>query len=88
MNLRSFREERDALVDKGALLNDLVLPDYGKFNVMNLASIVGAVFGIKPLVQVKFPQDYLDDFAGHPKSCFSYLGWFGLPSTSVAHGPV
>lgn len=57
--------------------NDFVLPDYERFNVKNLSSIVGKIFGISSLVPSKFPEEYLDEFDGVEKVLLVILDGLG-----------
>jgi hypothetical protein len=67
MNTKSFREEMEALAKQRSFYDDFVLPDYERFNVVNVSAMIGNIFGIDSLSSAKFPNEYLDDFHGVEK---------------------
>lgn len=67
MELRSFREESEALADRRRFSEDFILPDYDKFCVKNISSVIGDAFSVNSLVSFKFPKEYLDDLDGISK---------------------
>jgi hypothetical protein len=67
MNGKLLEEERDDFIKQRAFLDDFVLPDYETFNVKNIASIVGRIYGANSLATAKFPDEYVDDFDGVEK---------------------
>ena len=48
-------------------MESFVLPDYEKFNIANIGSVVGKIFSIKALVKVNLSGDVVDDFSGVEK---------------------
>lgn len=67
MNTASFREEMGALAKQRSFSDYFVLPDYERFNVVNVSAMIGNIFGIDSLSSAKFPNEYLDDFHGVEK---------------------
>ncbi|MGD0330779.1 MAG: alkaline phosphatase family protein [Nitrososphaeria archaeon] len=62
-----LKDEMTDFVGHHSFLDDFVLPDYQNFNVRNISSIIGGIYGIDSLVSFKFPEDYLDDLQGVDK---------------------
>ena len=67
METRVFEEEKAAFVGKRVFLDDFVLPDYDAFNIRNVKSLVGKVFGVDALKPALVPDNVVDDFDGVEK---------------------
>ena len=76
MDTRFLEEERDAFVKQHAFLDDFVLPDYDVFNVRNIKSLVGKVFGVNSL-RASAPDGFLDDSRGVEKVFLIVMDGFG-----------
>jgi hypothetical protein len=77
MDTRLLEEERDALVKKNGFLDDFALPDYDTFNLRNIKSIVGKVFGVNSLVTSALPDEVVDDYDGVEKVFLVVMDGFG-----------
>jgi hypothetical protein len=73
-----LEEAKDAFVAKRVFLDDFVLPDYDAFNVRNIKSVVGKVFGVSSLGRTALPNGVLDDFGGVEKVFLVVMDGFGL----------
>jgi hypothetical protein len=76
MDTRFLEEERDVFVKQRAFLDDFVLPDYDLFNVRNIKSMVGKVFGVNSL-RASAPDGFLDDSRGVEKVFLIVMDGFG-----------
>jgi predicted AlkP superfamily pyrophosphatase or phosphodiesterase len=77
MDTRFLEEEKDALMEKRAFLDDFVLPDYDTFNVRNIKSLIGKIFGVNSLVTAALPNGVVDDFRGVEKVFLVVMDGFG-----------
>jgi hypothetical protein len=73
-----LEEAKDAFVAKRVFLDDFVLPDYDAFNVRNIKSVVGKVFGVGSLGMAPLSDGVLDDFGGVEKVFLVVMDGFGL----------
>ena len=67
MDTRFLEEEGAVFAGKRSYLDQFVLPDYDTFNIRNIASLVGKVYGVNSLGAASFPDGYVDDFNGVEK---------------------
>ena len=67
MDTRFLEEERDTFVRQRVFLDDFVLPDYDVFNIRNIKSLVGKIYGVNSLKSAGFPDGFVDDFGGVQK---------------------
>jgi hypothetical protein len=67
MDTRVFEEEKNAFAGKHGFLGDFVLPDYDVYNICNLKSLVGKIFGTNSLGPAAMPAEVLDEFNGVQK---------------------
>ena len=72
-----MEEEKNVFVEKRAFLNDFVLPDYDFFNLRNIKSLVGKIFGVNSLETAVFPDGFVDDFGGVQKVLLVVMDGFG-----------
>jgi hypothetical protein len=77
MNTQFLREEMETFAKQRSFSNDFVLPDYERFNLKNLSSLVGQVFGVSSLATSKFPEEYSDEFDGVEKVLLVILDGLG-----------
>jgi hypothetical protein len=77
METRVFEEEKAAFVGKRVFLEDFVLPDYDTFNIKNVKSLVGKVFGVDALEPPVVPDGVVDDFDGVGKVFLVVMDGFG-----------
>ncbi len=77
MDIRILEEEKDAFAGKWKFLDDFVLPDYDVYNLRNIKSLVGKVFGEGSLVSVVPQSGVVDDFAGVEKVFLIVMDGFG-----------
>ncbi len=78
MDTKVFEENRDKLVGRGAFMDDFVLPDYDQFNVRNIKSIVGKIFGVNSLDTTTMPADVVDEHNGVEKVFLVVMDGFGF----------
>jgi len=67
MDTRFLEEERDTFIRQRVFLDDFVLPDYDVFNIRNIKSLVGKIYGVNSLKSAGFPDGFVDDFGGVQK---------------------
>jgi hypothetical protein len=77
MDTRRYEEARNALLKKNVFLDDYVLPDYDGFNIRNIKSLVGKVYGVGSLSASALPDDVVDDFRGVEKVFLVVMDGFG-----------
>ena len=77
MDTRFLEEERDVFVKQRAFLDDFVLPDYDAFNVRNIKSMVGKIYGVNSLGKGTFPDEFLADASGVEKVFLIVMDGFG-----------
>jgi hypothetical protein len=77
MDTRLLEEERDVFAGKRAFLDDFVLPDYDVFNVRNIKSLVGKIFGVNSLITANLPDRVLDEPDGVEKVFLIVMDGFG-----------
>jgi hypothetical protein len=77
MDTRFLEEEKNAFVEKHAFLDDFVLPDYDVFNIRNIKSLIGKVYGVNSLKATILPDDVVDDFSGVEKVFLIVMDGFG-----------
>jgi hypothetical protein len=77
VDTRRLEDERNALVEKQAFLDDFVLPEYDGFNIRNIKSVVGKVFGVNVLNPAAVPSDVVDDFSAAKKVFLVVMDGFG-----------
>ena len=78
MNTGFYEEEFETFAKHRSYLGDFVLPDYEAFNVGNVASLIGKVFGVDSLVSARFPDGYIDDAGGVEKVFLVIADGLGL----------
>lgn len=72
-----MEEERNAFAERRGLFDDFLLPDYDVFNVRNIKSLVGKIYGINTLRTNVIPDDALDDYGGVQKVFLVVMDGFG-----------
>ena len=77
MDTRFLEQEKDAFVKQRAFLDDFVLPDYDVFNVRNIKSLVGKIYGVNSLGKGTFPDEFLADASGVEKVFLIVMDGFG-----------
>ncbi len=77
MDIRLLQEEKENLAKKRIFLDKFVLPDYDGFNIRNIKSLVGKVYGIGSLTEAALPDDVIDDFGGIEKVFLIIMDGFG-----------
>jgi hypothetical protein len=77
MHTQFLREEMEIFAKQRSFSNDFVLPDYERFNLKNLSSLVGQVFGVRSLAPSKLPEEYSDEFDGIEKVLLVILDGLG-----------
>ena len=77
MDTRFLEEEKDVFVKQRAFLDDFVLPDYDVFNVRNIKSLVGKIYGVNSLGKGTFPDEFLADASGVEKVFLIVMDGFG-----------
>ena len=76
-DIRFLQEERDAFAGKRAFLSDFVLPNYSGYNIRNIKSLVGKVYGEGSLGGGILPDNVVDDFGGVEKVFLVVMDGFG-----------
>jgi predicted AlkP superfamily pyrophosphatase or phosphodiesterase len=77
MNTSFLREEMNIFAKQRSFSDDFVLPDYERFNLKNLSSLIGGIFGVGSLTPSKFPEGYTDEFDGVEKVLLVILDGLG-----------
>ena len=77
MDTRFLEQEKDVFVKQLAFLDDFVLPDYDLFNVRNIKSMVGKIYGVNSLGKGTFPDEFLADASGVEKVFLIVMDGFG-----------
>ena len=67
MDTRFLEEEKNVFAGKRVFLDNFVLPDYDVFNIRNIKSLVGNIYGVNSLKTASFPDGFVDDFGGVQK---------------------
>src|SRR3990172_8696357 len=67
MDTRFLEEEKNVFAGKRVFLDNFILPDYDVFNIRNIKSLVGNIYGVNSLKTASFPDGFVDDFGGVQK---------------------
>ncbi len=64
MDIRHLEEEKHELAEKRAFEDGFVLPDYDSYNIKNIKSLIGKIYGVGSIDSNVLPSNSLDDFNG------------------------
>ena len=77
MDTRFLEEEKTAFLGKRSFIDDFVLPDYDAFNIRNIKSLIGKIYGVGSIVSSSLPGDSVDDSDGVEKVFLIIMDGFG-----------
>jgi len=77
MDTRFLEEDKTAFLGKRNFIDDFVLPDYDAFNIRNIKSLIGKIYGVGSIVSSALPGDSVDDFGGVEKVFLVIMDGFG-----------
>ncbi len=77
MDTRLLEQEKEAFISGRVFLDDFVMPDYDNFNLRNIKSVVGKVFGATSLVTATLPNGVVDDYVDVEKVFLVVMDGFG-----------